>query len=447
MQYRKNSFVTEAYKDYIHGANSCLDKNENLDSGLLKISMAINFNLELSTTLQTIVELTCEIFPFEDASVIVWNPQFKHFEIGASTTLVGDSVSRRVRRSNGATRWIVENRLPMIVEDTAKDPFTANKMIRENQIKSYIGVPIRFNEMVVGVFYALSKQKKKYSQTDLNALQKLGDLVGLTIKNANLLKSSKDLNEYKSGMTRLAANELIQPLSLAIGFFDILADEIDLTNQEQIQKVEVIKQAHSQMTDLVDKLVRYEKLSTKKSLNYEAVDLNEIIKLISFDLNGLAASVTQKICLNLSSSPLFIRADKVLLHEAMMNLVETAIRYASEKREIMLKSEHTGEFYIFSITFNGPEIDELEKKSIFKLFDHLNSSKPVWGADLGLSLVKLIAELHGGRVAVVNSEGSGVNLSIYLPAPKELIDSAHKAISNKSEELLYPYLPDPFDLP
>ena len=131
-----------------------------IHEALFEISLAINKHLDLSAILARVVHCTSLLMNCENASIVLWNSRMNRFERGDSSTAVGEQVANRVRSKDGATRWILDHKEPLLVSDVRQDPFNANIMIAENNIRAYMGVPIQQEDEVLGVLYALSNQTR-----------------------------------------------------------------------------------------------------------------------------------------------------------------------------------------------------------------------------------------------------------------------------------------------
>lgn len=123
------------------------------------------------------------------ASVILWDPHQERFTV-AATTVPGQSndlPARRVRKTGGATRWVIDFQDRMVVSDTDNDPFGANPMIGEFKIKAYAAVPIIVQGESVGVLYALETAPKDYSEAELLFLERLARRAAIEISTARQL--------------------------------------------------------------------------------------------------------------------------------------------------------------------------------------------------------------------------------------------------------------------
>ena len=109
-----------------------------------------------------------------------------------------------------------------------------------------------------------------------------------------------------------------------------------------------------------------------------------------------------------------ISADANLLFRAIYNIVENAIKYTGIKGVITLQVNYIEAGVKILVTDNGPGIAKGEHEAIFKRLYRLDASRQQGGFGLGLSIVKAITELHGGKV-YLTSLSPGLAICLSLP--------------------------------
>ncbi|HOW96901.1 MAG TPA: GAF domain-containing sensor histidine kinase [Kiritimatiellia bacterium] len=391
------------------------DRPENIYEALLRVSLDINARLELTDVLEGVIRHTRLLLDCEDASLVLWDARRRQFETGASTTRIGGTVATRVRQSGGATRWIVDHGQPCLVPDTRKDPFTANPIIPENGIGAYAGVPVRQGDEVLGVLYALSRRTRGFSDEEVEWMKELAGMAAIAIQNSRLMASLRELNEFKDALRRMAAHDLRQPLSPAIGYLDLALTGSPALPREHFALLEEVRKALMRMRDLVSGILDYERVTEEGELVRQPVDLNAVANEALRPLRETAASRSQR----LEFSPVTVvppvAGDLVLLRQAMSNLVANAIKYTPHGGRIAVATGMEDGSAFFQVRDNGPGIDPEDQKRLFQPFTRLKSAGDTEGTGLGLSLVRKIVERHGGRVSVDSAPGRGSLFRIHLP--------------------------------
>ncbi len=198
-----------------------LERLNRRDEALADINVAISQPFELQGVLEEIAALTGQFLPADAASVLLWDDSTAHFSISAST-VPGQHAgmgAQRVRRSDGASRWIVDSQQPLVVPDIRDDPFEANRMLGEHALQAYVGVPLVFEGRSLGVLYALEKEPRQFSDRDLEFMQDLASRASIAVNKVrvyeqlaatNLLLEQRgaELNTLYLRQAALAAVEL-----------------------------------------------------------------------------------------------------------------------------------------------------------------------------------------------------------------------------------------------
>ncbi len=109
--------------------------------------------------------------------------------------------------------------------------------------------------------------------------------------------------------------------------------------------------------------------------------------------------------------------DPVLFEQAIVNLIDNAIKYSSEKGKIQINAVKTDFGISFSIKDRGIGISKKHLPRLFERFYRVDKarSREQGGTGLGLAIVKHIVQAHGGHVTVDSTPGKGSTFTIHLP--------------------------------
>jgi len=134
----------------------------------------------------------------------------------------------------------------------------------------------------------------------------------------------------------------------------------------------------------------------------------------SVDLLGLAAEEAARVDGSVDGVPLSVSGDERLLRRALRNLLENARRYGGDEVSVLL--ERDGDRATVKVCDRGPGVPETMRERIFEPFFRLpGHAEQAGGVGLGLSLVKQIAERHGGQVRCEARAGGGSCFLLALP--------------------------------
>ena len=148
-------------------------------------------------------------------------------------------------------------------------------------------------------------------------------------------------------------------------------------------------------------------------MNFEEID---ILREIRWVYNEAEEIYTNKFVLDCSAEKITGVFDGTAIRRVVENLVTNAVKYGLRESIITIRLVEKQEDVIIEVHNNGEPIDHKSQTEIFKFLnrgrDGKNSSLSSWG--MGLTLVKSVAEAHGGKAEVVSNETDGTTFSIHL---------------------------------
>jgi PAS domain S-box-containing protein len=209
--------------------------------------------------------------------------------------------------------------------------------------------------------------------------------------------------------------------SPAVGLFALTKrlhrDYADMLDEKGQKYCEQILKAAEQIAALVEKINVF--ISTKEApLTIERLELKEILQLVREEFSP-QLNIREIRWLEPDDIP-EIKADRLSIVRALRNLVDNALKYGGEAlSEISIRYKESGESQILSIKDNGIGLKEQNShQDIFAPFIRRKTSKGIEGSGLGLSIVREIAEKHGGKVWLEPGQERGI--TFYLSIPKNL---------------------------
>jgi two-component system phosphate regulon sensor histidine kinase PhoR len=116
-----------------------------------------------------------------------------------------------------------------------------------------------------------------------------------------------------------------------------------------------------------------------------------------------------------------VRVNPSLIQQALVNLIDNAIKYSDNNRIVCVEARLEGTFVQVAVVDQGPGIEAAHLARVFERFYRIDQgrSRQLGGTGLGLAIVKHIAHVHGGDVSVESEVGRGSRFSISLPAERE----------------------------
>ena len=243
------------------------------------------------------------------------------------------------------------------------------------------------------------------------------------------------LIESQRELTRAVSHELRTPVARIRFAVDMLADTDDY--DDRMSQRDYIDQDIESLNGLIDEILTYAKLEEgSPKMDWEDVDLQELVSQIVRETNALGKPVTVKV--GKVQKGVFAQADRRYLHRVLQNLAGNATRYA-ESTIIISAGLEKNEAFI-SVEDDGQGIPEKDREKVFIPFARLDDSRTraSGGYGLGLSIVSRIAFWFNGRMSVDESPTLG-GARFIMTWPKSQLASSIEAdeITQKSSEKKY----------
>ena len=268
-------------------------------------------------------------------------------------------------------------------------------------------------------------------------------------KNVELESSSRMKSEFLANMS----HELRTPLNAIIGFSEVLRDGLlgEMVNQQRAF-IGNIYSSGKHLLSLINDILDLSKVEAGTMM----LDL-ESVQVSSLFVNSLSIirekATTLHISLGIDAAKELgsFQADARKVKQIAYNLLSNAVKFTSEGGQVTLRVSRVpraevgqlsgswlgrafpladnefAEFLKISVTDSGIGISPEGLEHLFKPFSQIDSglSRKFEGTGLGLSMIKLLAELHGGAVAVESAVGEGSCFTVWLPfRPQEAVAHA-----------------------
>ena len=221
--------------------------------------------------------------------------------------------------------------------------------------------------------------------------------------------------EFVAGVS----HELKTPLSVISSAAENLADGV-VDKPEQVRRYgTVIRDQGRQLQDMVEQTLSFSRAqSGRLEIDPQVVGVEEIVDraLEACAPEKGAVRVERKLDPRLPP----VLADATALTQAVRNLISNALRYGKDGGWVGVTASAENGSVAIRVADRGRGIDSTDLPRLFDPFYRGRSaaSSQVHGAGLGLSLVRKIAEAHGGKVEVQTQVGQGSEFTLWIPAAK-----------------------------
>jgi len=231
--------------------------------------------------------------------------------------------------------------------------------------------------------------------------------------------TQKKLSELRSDFISNMTHEFKTPISTISLACQAMSDP-DMMGGNTDQSapfVKMINDENQRLSLLVERILQSAVMDRGElKLKKEKILLNEIIHEVVHNAQFRLKSIGGTIDIQIPTELIEITADKMHFTNLFSNLIDNGIKYCEEIPHLVIDLKKEGNAYLLSITDNGIGIS---KEHITKIFDKLyriptGNLHNVKGFGLGLSYVKVIAELHGWNVSVKSVVGKGSTFTIRI---------------------------------
>lgn len=234
----------------------------------------------------------------------------------------------------------------------------------------------------------------------------------------------KKLESIKADFIANVSHELRTPLTAIKGYTETL-EEGEFENQdEQKHFLKIIKRHADRLINIVSDLLVLSEVEGRDVLSenndngdFEDVNVDEVIKSSLEALKSKAIEKGLKVSFKESSKDNVITANRFLLEQMFINLIDNAVKYTPESGEIGVEITDKAQDLLIEVYDTGIGIPRESLPRIFERFYRVDKtrSRKMGGTGLGLSIVKHIVIVHGGKIDLESEEGRGSRFYITLP--------------------------------
>jgi PAS domain S-box-containing protein len=229
-----------------------------------------------------------------------------------------------------------------------------------------------------------------------------------------------EVEEMKNTFVAMVSHELRTPLNAILGYSEMLRDAIyGEVNEKQANAADRILKNSRRLLDIVSDLLDKAQIEAGHlALNYTQFKTADMVENLHSVMDKLANDKGLQLTTSVSPEmPEVLQSDPQRLQQVMVNLVNNAVKFTDKGGISMRIYRVTDAHWAFDVTDTGPGIAVEDQKYIFDPFRQVDgtATRAHGGIGLGLSIVKRIADLMGGRIFVQSALGHGTTFTVILP--------------------------------
>jgi signal transduction histidine kinase len=315
---------------------------------------------------------------------------------------------------------------PFVITDLDTTIYTETEPnVTKCKLKTYLGCAVKAHNKAMGSLCVVFQNNKTFNSNELKIFYILAETLGVEEERKKAQEVLEKLNTYLKSIVReldsankelqefahIAAHDLKTPLrgigTLAEWFSTDYADKFDEQGQKQIK---MLTERAKRADKLVDSILQYSSIGQLKE-EQDQLDLNIMLPEIICEVDS-----PENINITIESDLPVLMCKKTHIRQVFHNLLSNAIKHMDkEKGQIKVGCTEEECFWKFSVTDNGPGIDQKYFNKIFKIFQTLLPSDETESTGIGLSIAKKIVSMNAGRIWVESEVGKGSTFFFTLP--------------------------------
>jgi signal transduction histidine kinase len=220
------------------------------------------------------------------------------------------------------------------------------------------------------------------------------------------------LDRIRAEVVSLITHDLRAPLCVVMGYLDLL--RAPLTPSERERALEAARANAARIGELLDDMESASHADRLlASVSVSPVRLADLANEVVTSLERLSAGP------RLDCEPLswpIVRGDEMRLRQLLVNLVMNALKYSPPASPVRVRVTQSAATAVVEVVDHGPGVPEGDRRRIFERFARLGEGddRPA-GVGLGLYIVRIISENHGGTVRVDETPGGGATFVFEMP--------------------------------
>ncbi|MCQ3937487.1 MAG: hypothetical protein DPW18_10630 [Chloroflexi bacterium] len=403
-------------------------EERNAESETLRESMAIVAEaLDQSKAVSLILEQLDKVISYNSASVqLLYGDTL---EIVSVRGLDPEAIHIGIRfpvDENEPSYPLLTGQIPYVLFDDIQIVSAAFRAPEHSNIHAWLAIPLRVKGQIIGIIALDGHRVGQFTKKHAELAVTYANQVAIALENARLfselqaelaqrkklIEELENKNAELERFTYTVSHDLKSPLITIKGFLGFLEQDASSGNLGRLRgDVKRIADATDKMQVLLNDLIELSRIgrlvNPPQSVPFNTV-VHEALEIVQGRLLENRVQVTVQ-----ENMP-GVYGDRQRLVEAMQNLIDNAAKFIAADPRIEIGQEGFEDRKpIFFVRDNGIGIDPAHHDRIFGLFNKLDTASE--GTGIGLSLVKRIVELHGGRIWVQSEAGKGATFYFTLP--------------------------------
>ncbi len=303
-----------------------------------------------------------------------------------------------------------------------------------------LAVPLQVKGEIIGAISTAHSEIRTFSKAEIDLLQAFGDQAALAMRNVQLFTreqaaraEAEAANRAKDEFLALLAHELRNPLAPIVTAAALIRRP-GATAAAVEKSASIVERQAKNLGRLLDDLLDVSRITRGRiELRQETVSLADAVCKALETMRPLVDERRQTVSLILPPAPLYVEADPMRLEQIVVNVLNNAAKYTPPEGRISVTAYEDGGHAVLRVLDTGMGISAEMLPRIFEPFTQGDQSlaHTSGGLGVGLTLVRRLVELHGGRVwAESEGPGLGSTFTIRLPLSLTPVQPAAAAVAS-----------------
>jgi signal transduction histidine kinase len=288
-------------------------------------------------------------------------------------------------------------------------------LLRQLNLKSSMLVPLILRGEILGVMVFTTSDTRRYYADDLAFAEEIARHAAIAIHNARLYTGCQHAIRSRDDVFRMVAHDLRNPVSNIQVIASVLT-KISMPEEERQSMLQKITRSLQRMNRLIEDLLTVGRMEEGLAIPLKIdrvepeVIIDQACEAIAFQVRARSIELR---CNKPDALPP-VKADRDRIFQALVNLLDNAIKFTPEGGNITLSCEVSAGEMQFAVKDTGPGINPTDLARMFDAFWQAKTSAN-FGSGLGLAIVKGIVEEHKGRIWAESTPGVGTTVFFTLP--------------------------------
>jgi signal transduction histidine kinase len=397
---------------------------------LVEISQVVSSNLNVEAVLSGIVRHAVQlsktdagtIYEFDEAEQVF--VPLTNFGVDAAFIQALRESAHGVGDDTVIGRAVIKG-APEQIPDLENVPDYPLPFVKEAGFRAMLAVPLLREDRLFGGLVVRRKEAGWFSKPVEKLLQTFATQSVVALHNAQLFREIEEkgreleiANKHKSQFLANMSHELRTPLNAILGYTELIIDNIYGDVPEKIREVlERLEKNGRHLLGLINDVLDLSKIEAGQLiLSLNEYSMGEVVQTAITAVEALAVEKKLELKTRIPQDLSIARGDEQRIAQVLLNLLGNAIKF-TEEGEVRVEVTDSDETFLVSVADTGPGISEADQKIIFEEFQQADgsSTREKGGSGLGLSIVKKIVKMHGGRIWVESDVGKGSTFRFTLP--------------------------------